>query len=200
MAPWPAITLAGGVVGGLMGLFGVGGSSVATPVLSLLGVPPLVAVASPLVATIPGATIAAVPYVRSGDARPRAAAWSLLGAVPATVVGALLSRLVGGPALPHRVRAGVAHRWCPSAVADRRCGTGSRHPQAAEPAAARRLRRRVGPVHRGRRLLSARPAAPQAGPPPPACPWHPPSARLRRVTLAVRRGVGSFDDRSASGR
>jgi uncharacterized membrane protein YfcA len=72
---------------------------VATPVLSLLGVPPLVAVASPLVATIPGATIAAVPYVRSGAARPKAAAWSLLGAVPATIVGALLSRLVGGPAL-----------------------------------------------------------------------------------------------------
>ena len=61
--------------------------------------PSLVAVASPLVATIPGATIAAVPYVRSGDARPKAAAWSLLGAVPATIVGALLSRLVGGPAL-----------------------------------------------------------------------------------------------------
>ena len=30
--------------------------------------------------------------------------------------------------------------------------------------------------------------------------WHPPSARLRRGTLAVRRGVGSFDVRSASGR
>jgi uncharacterized membrane protein YfcA len=82
-----------------MGVFGVGGSSVATPVLSLLGVPPLVAVASPLMATIPSATIAAVPYERSGDARPKAAAWSLLGAVPATIVGALLSRLVGGPTL-----------------------------------------------------------------------------------------------------
>src|SRR4051794_38698077 len=99
MTPWPVITLAGGVVGGLMGFFGVGGSSVATPVLSLLGVPALAAVASPLVATIPGATIAAVPYVRSGDARAKAAAWSLLGAVPATIVGALLSNLVGGPAL-----------------------------------------------------------------------------------------------------
>jgi uncharacterized membrane protein YfcA len=99
MVPWPVITVAGAGVGGLMGVFGVGGSSVATPVLSLLGVPPLVAVASPLVATIPGATMAAVPYVRSGDARHRAAAWSLLGAVPATIAGALLSRLVGGPAL-----------------------------------------------------------------------------------------------------
>lgn len=97
--PWPVITLAGVVVGGLMGVFGVGGSSVATPVLSLLGVPPLVAVASPLVATIPGATVASVPYVRSGDARPKAAAWSLLGAAPATIVGALISHVVGGPVL-----------------------------------------------------------------------------------------------------
>ena len=57
MAPWPLITLAGGVVGGLMGLFGVGGSSVATPMLALLGVPPLIAVASPLPGTIPAATL-----------------------------------------------------------------------------------------------------------------------------------------------
>lgn len=82
-----------------MGFFGVGGSSVATPVLSLLGIPALAAVASPLPATIPAAVLAAVPYVRQGDARPKAAAWSLLGAVPATVVGAALSRVVGGPAL-----------------------------------------------------------------------------------------------------
>ena len=89
----------GAAVGGLMGIFGVGGSSVATPLLSLAGVPPLVAVASPLPAAIPGAVLAARPYLRDGEARPRAAGWSLLGAVPATVVGALLSRLVGGAAL-----------------------------------------------------------------------------------------------------
>src|SRR4051794_29856953 len=82
-----------------MGVFGVGGSSVATPLLSLLGVPALAAIASPLVATIPGATSAAIPYVRVGDGRPKTAAWSLLGAVPATIVGALLSQSVGGPAL-----------------------------------------------------------------------------------------------------
>lgn len=77
----------------------MGGSSVATPVLSLLGVSGLVAVASPLPATIPASVLAAVPYIRSGDSRPKAASWTLLGAVPATVVGALLSRRVGGDAL-----------------------------------------------------------------------------------------------------
>ena len=72
MAPWPAFVLAGALIGTLLGLFGVGGSSIATPVLSLLGVPGLIAVASPLPATIPGAVTAAVAYVRSGEARPRA--------------------------------------------------------------------------------------------------------------------------------
>lgn len=99
MAPWPIFVLAGAALGTLTGMFGVGGSSIATPLLSLLGVPGLVAVASPLPATIPGAAVAAVAYVRSGAARPRAAAWTVLGGAPAAIVGALLSRLVGGPAL-----------------------------------------------------------------------------------------------------
>jgi Sulfite exporter TauE/SafE. len=59
MAPWPIIVVAGLGIGLLLGLFGVGGSSVATPVLSLLGVPGLLAVASPLPATIPAALLAA---------------------------------------------------------------------------------------------------------------------------------------------
>lgn len=96
MAPWPAVVLAGAVIGVLMGVFGVGGSSVATPVLSLLGAPALVAVASPLPGTIPAALAGVVPYVRARESRPKAAAWSLVGGVPGTIVGALLSRVVGG--------------------------------------------------------------------------------------------------------
>jgi uncharacterized membrane protein YfcA len=37
--------------------------------------------------------------VRGDEARPKAAAWSLLGAIPATIGGALLSRSIGGSAL-----------------------------------------------------------------------------------------------------
>lgn len=99
MAPWPGVVAAGAAIGIGMGLFGVGGSSVATPVLSLLGVSGLTAVASPLPATIPAAMIGAISYLRSGHARPRAAGWSMLGGVPGTILGALLSRLAGGPAL-----------------------------------------------------------------------------------------------------
>ncbi len=99
MAPWPVFVVAGAAIGTLTGLFGVGGSSIATPLLAVLGVPGLLAVASPLPATIPAALGAAEPYVRGGEARPRAAAWTLAGALPAAVVGALLSELVGGPIL-----------------------------------------------------------------------------------------------------
>src|SRR3954447_25358469 len=99
VAPWPFISLAGIGIGLLMGFFGVGGSSVATPTLSLLGVPGLAAVASPLPATIPSAMLGAYPYLRSGEARPKAAGWSLLGAVPATIIGGLLSQQIGGSAL-----------------------------------------------------------------------------------------------------
>lgn len=99
MAPWPFFVLAGAAVGTLVGLFGVGGSAVATPLLAILGVPPLLAVASPLPATIPAAVSALVSYVRRGEASLRTAGWSLVGGVPATVVGALASRAVGGAAL-----------------------------------------------------------------------------------------------------
>jgi hypothetical protein len=99
MAPWPVFVLAGLAIGLLTGFFGVGGSSVATPLLSILGVPPLLAVASPLPATIPSALLAAGPYLSRGEARPRAAGWTLLGGVPAAVTGALLSHVVGGPTL-----------------------------------------------------------------------------------------------------
>ena len=99
MAPWPVFVLAGAAIGALTGLFGVGGSSIATPMLAVLGVPGLLAVASPLPATIPAALGAAGPYISRGEARPRAAGWTLLGALPAAVVGAMLSDLVGGRAL-----------------------------------------------------------------------------------------------------
>ncbi len=99
MAPLPVMALAGVAVGVAMGLFGVGGSSVATPLLALLGAPGFIAVASPLPATIPAAVVGAFPYIRSGDARWRAAGWSLVGGIPGTIVGALLSRLAGGSVL-----------------------------------------------------------------------------------------------------
>ena len=95
----PLVGIAGAAIGLLTGLFGVGGSSIATPVLSVLGAAPLAAIASPLPATIPAAIAAAVPYVRKRENRPRAAIFTLIGGVPGTIAGALLSHVVAGQAL-----------------------------------------------------------------------------------------------------
>jgi len=84
------------VVGVLFGLFGVGGSSFATPALGLIGIPGLIAVAAPLPATIPAALVGMIAYVRNHQVEWPVARWSVYGGVPATVVGALLSKYVGG--------------------------------------------------------------------------------------------------------
>jgi uncharacterized membrane protein YfcA len=99
MAFTAELMAAGAAIGILFGLFGVGGSSFATPVLSLLGIHGLVAVAAPLPATIPAAVAGAWGYVRRGELDSKIARWSILGGVPATVAGALLSRFVGGRTL-----------------------------------------------------------------------------------------------------
>jgi len=99
MPAWPAVTVTGLVVGVLFGLFGVGGSSFATPALGLIGVPGLVAVAAPLPATIPAALVGMAAYVRRRQVEWPIAWWSIIGGVPATVVGALCSRYVGGRGL-----------------------------------------------------------------------------------------------------
>src|SRR5580692_8354632 len=55
----------GVVIGFLGGLFGKGGSAIATPLLSLIGFPGFIAVASPLPATIPGTLVASGKYWKS---------------------------------------------------------------------------------------------------------------------------------------
>ena len=99
MPPWYEVTAAGAVIGVLYGVFGVGGSSFATPVLGLLGVPGLVAVAAPLPATVPAAIAGMLPYLRRKQVEWQLAKWSIYGGVPSTIVGALLSDAVGGRAL-----------------------------------------------------------------------------------------------------
>jgi uncharacterized membrane protein YfcA len=99
MASPISITAIGAFVGLLGGLFGKGGSAVATPLLHLAGVPALVAVASPLPATIPGTAVAAVTYGRQGMIDRRVLAWTIGCGIPATVAGALLTPWVGGHTL-----------------------------------------------------------------------------------------------------
>ena len=91
--------LAGLGVGLVFGMFGAGGSAFATPVLAVLGVPGLLAVASPLPAMIPAAFAGARRYLRSGNLDRRVARLAVIGGIPGTLLGALASRLVGGDRL-----------------------------------------------------------------------------------------------------
>jgi uncharacterized membrane protein YfcA len=92
------ILLAGMVIGMLYGTFGVG-SAFATPMLSLIGVPGMAAVVGPLPGLLPGAAAGAWSYSRQGKVDWVVARRALLGGLPAAVVGAATSTLVGGPAL-----------------------------------------------------------------------------------------------------
>ncbi|MCU1396592.1 MAG: hypothetical protein JWM34_5020 [Ilumatobacteraceae bacterium] len=96
---WILIALIGAGVGYLGGLFGKGGSAIATPFLAVIGVPPILAVASPLPATIPGTLVAFRRYQREGYADRRVIAWSVAFGAPATVIGAIVTRWVGGDIL-----------------------------------------------------------------------------------------------------
>lgn len=96
---WLLIALVGAGVGYLGGLFGKGGSAIATPFLALIGIPPIVAVASPLPATIPGTLVAFARYRHEGLADWRVIRWSIAFGVPATVAGAIVTRWVGGAVL-----------------------------------------------------------------------------------------------------
>jgi hypothetical protein len=99
LVQWILFVAAGSGVGAVFGLFGAGGSAFATPLLALLGVPAPIAVASPLPAMVPAAVVGACEYVRRGMFDRRTAALVVAAGVPAVVLGAATSRLVGGSAL-----------------------------------------------------------------------------------------------------
>ena len=89
----------GVVVGFLGGLFGKGGSAVATPLLSLLGFPGYIAVASPLPATVPGTLIASAAYWKSNLLDWEVFWWSVGIGVPTIIIGSLLSAVTGAKPL-----------------------------------------------------------------------------------------------------
>jgi uncharacterized membrane protein YfcA len=93
---WLGIVVIGAAVGFLGGLFGKGGSAIATPLLAAIGIPPIVAVASPLPATIPSTLVAYQRYRRAGVSDPEVVRWSIIVGVPATIVGAMATRWIDG--------------------------------------------------------------------------------------------------------
>jgi hypothetical protein len=96
---WAAVQAAitGLAAGVLSGLFGIGGGIVIAPSLKLwVGVPALVAVATPLVAIIPGSIAGASTYVRAREARLSDGFTAGLAGVPFAILGALGTKWAGG--------------------------------------------------------------------------------------------------------
>jgi uncharacterized membrane protein YfcA len=92
-----AVGLASGV---LAGAFGIGGGLLTTPAITLLlGYPALIAVGTPLPVIVPGGLTGALSYRRRGLADVRAGLTIALVGAPSAVLGAWLTRYVGGAAV-----------------------------------------------------------------------------------------------------
>jgi uncharacterized protein len=91
-----ALGVAAGFVSGVLsGLFGVGGGIVMTPAIQLLlGVSPIVALATPLPAIFPTAATGAYTYRRAGEADLRAAMWMAVPGIAGAVGGAALTDVI----------------------------------------------------------------------------------------------------------
>ncbi len=92
-----AVGLASGI---LAGSFGVGGGLLTTPAITLLlGYPALIAVGTPLPVIVPGALTGALSYRRRGLADVRAGLTIAIVGAAGSVLGAWLTRYVGGAAV-----------------------------------------------------------------------------------------------------
>ena len=92
-----AAVAVGAVSGVLAGMFGIGGGIITTPAIRLvLGYPSLIAVGTPLLAILPTTVSGGWSYARNGLADVRTGLVIGAWGIPAAVLGALATRLVGG--------------------------------------------------------------------------------------------------------
>ncbi len=90
------IALAGLIVGCAVGLTGMGGGALMTPVLVLLfHVQPVAAVASDLVASLVMKPVGAAVHASRGTVRWGLVAWLAIGSVPAAFVGVVFLKSIG---------------------------------------------------------------------------------------------------------
>jgi uncharacterized protein len=102
----PAVALAGLFVGFVVGLTGMGGGALMTPILVLLfKVQPLVAVSSDIVAAMVMKPVGGGVHWRRGTVNTQLVKWLMLGSVPSAFLGVLLLKLSGqGEALQQHVK------------------------------------------------------------------------------------------------
>jgi uncharacterized protein len=102
----PKVALAGLFVGFVVGLTGMGGGALMTPILVLLfKVQPLAAVSSDIVAAMIMKPVGGGVHWRRGTVNTELVRWLMLGSVPSAFLGVLLLKSSGqGEALQHHVK------------------------------------------------------------------------------------------------
>src|SRR5438874_416357 len=102
----PVMALAGFGVGMVVGLTGMGGGALMTPILVLVfGVPPVAAVSSDLAASAVMKPFGGWVHLRRGTVNWPLVGWLCVGSVPSAFLGVLLLRLVApGPAVQHLIQ------------------------------------------------------------------------------------------------
>jgi len=92
----PLVTVAGAFVGFVVGLTGMGGGALMTPILVLLfGIEPLTAVSSDIVASMIMKPIGGGVHWRRGTVHKGLVKWLVLGSVPSAFLGVLMLRKFG---------------------------------------------------------------------------------------------------------
>ncbi|WP_426565845.1 sulfite exporter TauE/SafE family protein [Angustibacter sp. McL0619] len=92
----PLLSLASFGIGIVVGLTGMGGGALMTPVLVLMfGIPPLTAVSSDLVAAAVMKPVGSFVHLRRGTVNLRLVGWLCVGSVPAAFMGVLIAKSLG---------------------------------------------------------------------------------------------------------
>jgi uncharacterized membrane protein YfcA len=114
------VTLAGLLVGFVVGLTGMGGGALMTPILVVVfGIQPLAAVSSDLVAAVVMKPVGGAVHLRRGTVHMDLVRWLCLGSVPSAFAGVLILKAMGrGAVLQHRIELalGVALLVAASAI------------------------------------------------------------------------------------
>jgi uncharacterized protein len=101
----PMISLAGIVVGFVVGLTGMGGGALLTPMLVLLfRVPALAAVSSDLVVSLIIKPVGALVHHRQRTVRTDIFRWLAMGSVPSAFAGAVVLNVVGASSVNDRLK------------------------------------------------------------------------------------------------
>ena len=102
----PLVALAGLIVGLIVGMTGMGGGALMTPILVLLfKVKPLTVVSSDLAASMVMKPFGSAIHLRRGTVRKELVAWLSLGSLPAAFAGVFIVRRLGtGVELQQRLK------------------------------------------------------------------------------------------------